>query len=81
MLPGTKFVRYMANEFKITDLVDKSALTQLEDLRGQFDKTKKSYANMAKILAGGIKINPKTLQELSDKAVNYNQNLTNLITI
>lgn len=80
MLPGTKFVRYMANEFKITDLVDKSALTQLEDLRGQFDKTKKSYANMAKILAGGIKINPKTLQELSDKAVNYNQNLTNLIT-
>ena len=80
MLPGTKFVRYMANEFKITDLVDKSALTQLKNLRGQFDKTKKSYANMAKILAGGIKINPKTLQELSDKAVNYNQNLTNLIT-
>ena len=79
MLPGTKFVRYMANEFKITDLVDKSALTQLEDLRKQFDETSKSYASLVVTMAKGVYVSPKTIEELSDKQKNYQKVLKELI--
>lgn len=69
----------MANEFKITDLVADSALTQLKNLRTEFNSTAQSYSDMAKILAGGVKIEPKTIQELSDKSISYNKALTDLI--
>lgn len=69
----------MANEFKITDLVADSALTQLKNLRTEFNNTAQSYSDMAKILAGGVKIEPKTIQELSDKSISYNKALTDLI--
>ena len=61
----------MANEFKITDIVSKSALDQLDNLTSKFNSTAQSYSDMAKILAGGVKIEPKTIQELSDKQENY----------
>lgn len=79
MLPGTKFVRYMANEFKITDIVSKSALDQLDNLTSKFNSTAQSYSDMAKILAGGVQVEPKTIQELSDKSISYNKALTDLI--
>ena len=69
----------MANEFKITDLVDKSALTQLEDLRKQFDETSKSYASLVVTMAKGVYVSPKTIEELSDKQKNYQKVLKELI--
>lgn len=69
----------MANEFKITDIVSKSALDQLDNLTSKFNSTAQSYSDMAKILAGGVKIEPKTIQELSDKSISYNKALTGLI--
>lgn len=61
----------MANEFIITDLVDKKAVQQLKELRLEFDSTKGSYVELAKELAQGVKTNPKTFDELSQKARNY----------
>ena len=69
----------MANEFKITDIVSKSALDQLDNLTSKFNSTAQSYSDMAKILAGGVKIEPKTIQELSDKQENYQKVLKELI--
>ena len=69
----------MANEFKITDIVSKSALDQLDNLTSKFNSTAQSYSDMAKILAGGVQVEPKTIQELSDKSISYNKALTDLI--
>lgn len=68
----------MANEFIITDLVDKKAVQQLKDLRLEFDSTKESYVELAKELAQGVKTNPKTFDELSQKARNYTSLLEKL---
>lgn len=68
----------MANEFIITDLVDKKAVQQLKELRLEFDSTKGSYVALAKELAQGIKTNPKTFDELSQKARNYTSLLEKL---
>lgn len=68
----------MANEFIITDLVDKKAVQQLRELRLEFDSTKGSYVELAKELAQGVKTNPKTFDELSQKARNYTSLLEKL---
>lgn len=68
----------MANEFIITDLVDKKAVQQLKELRLEFDSTKGSYVELAKELAQGVKTNPKTFDELSQKARNYTSLLEKL---
>lgn len=68
----------MANEFIITDLVDKKAVQQLKELRLEFDSTKGSYVEFAKELAQGVKTNPKTFDELSQKARNYTSLLEKL---
>lgn len=68
----------MANEFIITDLVDKKAVQQLKELRLEFDSTKESYVELAKELAQGVKTNPKTFDELSQKARNYTSLLEKL---
>lgn len=68
----------MANEFVITDLVDKKAVQQLKELRLEFDSTKGSYVELAKELAQGVKTNPKTFDELSQKARNYTSLLEKL---
>ena len=68
----------MANESIITDLVDKKAVQQLKELRLEFDSTKGSYVELAKELAQGVKTNPKTFDELSQKARNYTSLLEKL---
>ena len=68
----------MANEFIITDLVDKKAVQQLKELRLEFDSTKGAYVALAKELAQGVKTNPKTFDELSQKARNYTSLLEKL---
>lgn len=68
----------MANEFVITDLVDKKAVQQLRELRLEFDSTKGAYVALAKELAQGVKTNPKTFDELSQKARNYTSLLEKL---
>lgn len=68
----------MANEFIITDLVDKKAVQQLKELRLEFDSTKGSYVELAKELAQGVKTNPKTFDELSQKARNHTSLLEKL---
>lgn len=68
----------MANEFIITDLVDKKAVQQLKELRLEFDSAKGSYVELAKELAQGVKTNPKTFDELSQKARNYTSLLEKL---
>lgn len=68
----------MANEFIITDLVDKKAVQQLKELRLEFDSTKGSYVALAKELAQGVKTDPKTFDELSQKARNYTSLLEKL---
>lgn len=69
----------MANELKITDIVGKEAFGQLKDLREDITKTYNHYKNFVQELAGGVKINPKTLQELSEKSISYNKSLNDLI--
>nr|DAK73666.1 MAG TPA: tail tape measure protein [Caudoviricetes sp.] len=68
----------MANEYVITDVVDKKAVQQLKELRLEFDSTKGSYVELAKELAQGVKTNPKTFDELSQKARNYTSLLEKL---
>lgn len=70
----------MANELKITDVVDPAAIKQLQDLKKEFKSTEESYLSLAVELAGGVKVNPKNLQELSDKSLAYNKALNDLIT-
>lgn len=70
----------MANELKITDIVDPSAFKQLKDLKEDFESTEKSYLSLALKLADGVKVNPKSLQDLSDKSLAYNKGLNDLIT-
>lgn len=70
----------MANELKITDIVDPSALKQLRDLKKEFKKTEKTYSSLALKLADGVKVNPKSIKELSDKSLKYNTTLKDLIT-
>lgn len=68
----------MANEYVITDVVDKKAVQQLKELRLEFDSTKGAYVALAKELAQGVKTNPKTFDELSQKARNYTSLLEKL---
>lgn len=68
----------MANEYVITDVVDKKAVQQLKELRLEFDSTKGSYVALAKELAQGVKTNPRTFDELSQKANNYTSLLEKL---
>lgn len=68
----------MANEFVITDIVDKKALDQLDQLSAKFTETKKSYTEFAKVLALESGTNPKTFDELSQKARNYTSILEKL---
>lgn len=70
----------MENEFKITEVADVPQIKeQLEGVREEFQKTATSYADMVKMLAGGVKVNPKTIQELTEKSTSYNKSLTDLI--
>lgn len=70
----------MANELKITDVVDESVFDQLENLKTEFNENYAVYKKFIGLLANGMKISPKNYQELSDKSNAYNNALNNLIT-
>lgn len=68
----------MANEFVITDVVSKEALQQLETLSLKFDSAKGKYVEFANTLAASSKTNPRTFDELSQKAHDYTSILEKL---
>lgn len=68
----------MANEFVITDVVSKEALQQLKTLSLEFDSAKGKYVEFANTLAASSNTNPKTFDELSQKAHNYTSILEKL---
>jgi len=69
----------MANELKITDVVDQKVFSQLREFKAELNENYSIYKKLALELAGGVKINPKTFQELSDKSTLYNKTLNDLI--
>lgn len=69
----------MANELKITDVVGQKAFSQLREFKAELNENYSIYKKLALELAGGVKINPKTFQELSDKSTLYNKTLNDLI--
>lgn len=68
----------MANEFVITDVVSKEALQQLKTLSLEFDSAKGKYVEFANTLAASSKTNPRTFDELSQKAHDYTSILEKL---
>lgn len=70
----------MANELKITDVVDQSVFDQLKRLKTEFNENYAAYKQFIELLASGMKASPKNYQELSDKSNAYNKTLNDLIT-
>lgn len=70
----------MANELKITDVVDKSVFDDLKKLKTEFNENYAAYKQFIELLASGMKTSPKNYQELSDKSNAYNKTLNDLIT-
>lgn len=70
----------MANELKITDIVDKSVFDDLKKLKTEFNENYAAYKQFIELLASGMRTSPKNYQELSDKSNAYNNALNNLIT-
>lgn len=70
----------MANELKITDVVDQSVFDQLKKLKTEFNENYAAYKQFIELLASGMKSSPKNYQELSDKSNAYNKTLNDLIT-
>lgn len=68
----------MANEFVITDVVSDKALQQLRTLSLKFDSAKGKYVEFANTLAASSKTNPRTFDELSQKAHDYTSILEKL---
>lgn len=71
----------MANELKITDVVDKGVFDQLAKLKSEFNENYVAYKQFVELLANGMKNNPKSFQELSDKIANYTRNANGLIEV
>lgn len=70
----------MANEFKITDIVDKKAFDELANLIAKFNETKEVYKNLTEDLAGGLRVKPGDLKELADKTEKYTNIMNQLVT-
>jgi len=70
----------MANEFKITDIVDKKAFDELTNLINKFNETKKVYKELTEALAGGLDVKPKDLEELANKTEKYTNIMNQLVT-
>lgn len=68
----------MANELKITDIVDKSALEQVETLNSELLTLKATYAQIAIELGKQIKVPVADYQSLSTKANTYQTTLVRL---
>lgn len=70
----------MANELKITDVVDKSVFDDLKKLKTEFNENYAAYKNFIELLAKGMQDKPASFQDLSNKSANYNKVLNDLIT-
>lgn len=70
----------MANELKITDVVDQGVFDDLKKLKTEFNENYAAYKQFIGLLASGMKTSPKNYQELSDKSNAYNKTLNDLIT-
>lgn len=68
----------MANELKITEIVDRSALQQVETLNSELLTLKATYAQIAVELGKQIKVPVADYQSLSTKANNYQTTLVRL---
>lgn len=68
----------MANEYKITDVVDDKAFTQLGKLKTVLKETTTLYSSLVVNIARASKSNPKTFDELSDKANNFKSSVDKL---
>ena len=68
----------MANELKITDVVDQKAFDQLTNLQKKITETYNHYKEKANEMAKITFIKPNTLSELSDKSATYNKTLAEL---
>lgn len=68
----------MANEFKITDVVDDKAFTQLGKLKTELKETTTLYSSLVVNIARASKSNLKTFDELSDKANNFKSSVDKL---
>lgn len=68
----------MANEFLITDVVDKKAIQSLKELNQQLLAAKETYVNVAKEIGTGIRIPVGNFDELSGKAKAYEDAMAKL---
>lgn len=68
----------MANDFKITDVVGDEAFTQLGKLKTELKETTTLYSSLVVNIARSAKSNPKTFEELSDKAKGFQSSVEKL---
>ena len=68
----------MANEFKITDVVGDEAFIQLGKLKTELKETTTLYSSLVINIARASKSNPKTFEELSDKAKDFKSSVEKL---
>lgn len=61
----------MGKDFRISDIVDQSAIAQLTELKKEFSSTLGAYTKLSTKLAEGIKIKPQSLDELKSKSAEY----------
>lgn len=66
------------NEFLITDVVDKKAFDELTRLQGELSATISLYVQFTQNIAKTSSSNPKTFEELTAKARNYEASLEKL---
>lgn len=66
------------NEFLITDIVDKKAFDELTRLQSQLSTTTALYVAFTQEIAKASSTNPKTFDELTSKARNYEASLEKL---
>jgi len=57
----------MAYDFNANSIVDPKAIDDVNRLGQAFDDAMGKYSNLLKALSGGVKINPKTIEELNAK--------------
>lgn len=65
----------MAKEFLITDFITPEALGQLESAKVKMEAVGKEYGDLAKKIAGGIKLNPQDLEAMDKKQKEYTVSL------
>ena len=63
----------MAKEFLITDVVDKKAIQDLDNLLDKFKEVKEDYSTLTKELAKGIKVPVHNYEELTKKAESFEE--------